>query len=211
MRDRSCTERWEQEGGARRAPTIQRVPMTPATPEHKGIEIEEADNRYRESGQRRDRRALDAALEGPAQSIAGAARTVRTDATLAEVVAALGERGVHALAVVDAAGALTGVISPAAVLRAIAGRSGAAPEPTARDLASAVRLLLRTRDPVRHVLAQGEVGGSDWCIPVVNEAGRPVALLAAADVLRYLVAELWPRGIAATLTPRPEALAREGG
>jgi len=38
-----------------------------------------------------------------------------------------------------------------------------------------------------------------------------VALLAAADVLRYLVAELWPRGIAATLTPRPEALAREGG
>lgn len=207
MRDRDRVANWEQEGGATGVSPMRRTPAPVAA----GIEREEAERRYRESGIERERRSLDAALSISAQAIAGRLGTILADAPLGDVVAAFAERDVGALAVVDDDGRLVGVLAPLAVVRALAAAPGAWAGRRARDCASPANFRLRADDPVVHVIAQCEAAGDGWLVPIVDGEDRPLALLTAGQVLRFLASVLWPRGSGGTLTPGPVASSREGG
>ncbi|MHC5021212.1 MAG: CBS domain-containing protein [Planctomycetota bacterium] len=199
--------RWEQDGGALRAPRPAARPVRPAA----NSEREQDEACYREAGVDQVRRAVDLLLDTPARGIPGRAHIVPADLPLADVATILLDGSVGALAVVDEDGVLTGVITPTAILRVVLDRLTGPLPLTAADCAAPARSRLESADAVRHALAQTEVGGNAWHIPVVDGDDRPVALLSPADVLRFIVSELWPAGMGCTLTAPPEAAAREGG
>lgn len=199
---------WDQDGGAQRGTAPRKKHRIHPAP---NIEREQEEACYREAGVDHVRRAVDHVLDTPAHGIPGTVRAVPADLPLDEVIAILLEGGVGALAVVGEAGDLAGVITPTAVLRAVAEQLVGPLRLTAADCAAPARSKLQPDDAVRHALAQTDVRGETWHIPVVDAEGRPVALLSPAGILRFLVSELWPDGMGCTLTAPPEASAREGG
>jgi CBS domain-containing protein len=199
--------RWEQDGGAPPPAEFPTRPIRPAA--NSGREQDEAC--YREAGVDHVRRAVDHVLDAPARGIPGTLQAVSSDVPLERVIDILVGGGVGALAVVDEAGGLSGIITPTAALRAVAECLTGSMRLTAADCATPAQLRLQPADPVRHALAQTEVGGQSWHIPIVDADDRPIALLSPSDVLRFMVSELWPAGMGCTLTATPEATAREGG
>lgn len=127
---------------------------------------------------------------------------------VAEAVQVMRDRGVNCLLVGDAAGNLIGIFTDRDLLRRVI----AAGKPWATPLGEAMTpdpTCVGEKEPVRAAIAKMQQGGYRH-LPVLDEAGRPVGVLAVRQIVHYIV-EHFPTAVY-NLPPNPRAAptTREG-
>lgn len=132
-------------------------------------------------------------------------RRVERSRPVAEAVSLMRAERVGCLLVVDAAGALVGILTE----RDLVERVLAAGLPLARPVADAMTpdpVTVQPKDPIRTALRRMEEGRYRH-LPVVDPAGRPVGVLSIKRVVRYLV-EHFPATVY-NQPPDPSAVPRQ--
>lgn len=114
--------------------------------------------------------------------------TTQPHRTLLEVSKILCEKGIGAVVVTDAAGALLGIVSERDIVRAL-GASGvpALEDPVSRHMTA--RVVTTTRDSSVHSTMEMMTHGRFRHVPVVHN-GRLEGLVSIGDMVKYRIAEI---------------------
>src|SRR5256714_3759621 len=130
----------------------------------------------------------------------GAPITVRTDATLQEVVETLQARHIGCVLVVDESGKLAGIFTERDLLTKVALRSLDWNEERVADYMTADPETLRPDDRIAWALKLMHVGGYRH-VPLTDETGRPVGVISVKDIVDFIV-DLFPAPVL-NLPPDP--------
>jgi CBS domain-containing protein len=130
----------------------------------------------------------------------GAPITVRTDATLQEVVETLQARHIGCVLVVDLAGKLAGIFTERDLLTRVALRSLDWSKERVADFMTRDPETLHPDDRIAWALKLMHVGGYRH-VPLTDADGRPVGVISVKDIVDYIV-DLFPSPVL-NLPPNP--------
>ena len=126
--------------------------------------------------------------------------TVRTDATLQEVVETLQARHIGCVLVVDAGGKLAGIFTERDLLTRVALRSLDWSKERVADFMTRDPETLHPDDRIAWALKLMHVGGYRH-VPLTDADGRPVGVISVKDIVEFII-ELMP-GPVLNLPPDP--------
>jgi CBS domain-containing protein len=121
------------------------------------------------------------------------------DATVDEAVRAMNEQRIGCVLVTEGE-TLVGIFSERDVMRRIVGRGYNLARLCIRDYMTPNPDTLSPNDPIAFALNRMSVGGYRH-IPLLDEAGRPTAVISIIDVVRFIV-EHFPKSVL-NLPPQP--------
>jgi CBS domain-containing protein len=134
---------------------------------------------------------------------------VGADTTIREAIEIMLERGIGAVLVVDDHGRVGGIFTERDVLRRVATAAVDASRPVS-DAMTADPVCLGLDDGIAFALNRMILGGFRH-IPIVDDAGLPLAVLSLREVVAFIVSLLPSRVLNLPPEPRLEARSSDGG
>jgi CBS domain-containing protein len=135
--------------------------------------------------------------------------SVPASATIREAIQAMLDSAIGAVLVVDARGRATGIFSERDVLRRVV-LSGVDQSRPVADAMTPDPECLGPEDGIAFALNRMILGGFRH-IPIVDDAGAPLAVLSQREVVAYIVSLLPARVLNLPPEPRLEARSADGG